>query len=214
MCFGTPIEQLERRHLLSAVLENGVLTVTGTEGADVIEFDRTTLTNMKVEVNDDESNFDFAAINRIIVRALGGNDEVEFNNRNPIVINAIIFGDAGNDSLEGGDGRDTIYGADGNDVLEGKSNSDSLVGQRGNDRLEGDSGNDILKGGVGNDFLEGGLHRDRLFGEAGQDDLKGNAGVDSISGGLGNDDFDNSDSSSEILDRVAEDNGPNANPAF
>ena len=213
---ASAVEVLESRQLLAATLgSDGTLTVTGSSGRDAIEFDLRSTTRLKVEINDtSEQFFTYAQVNRIVIQALGGNDHVEFNDRNPITKPVIVYGGAGNDSLEGSPGNDTIYGEAGNDVLEGKLGSDSLVGGTGRDRMEGDAGNDILKGGGHSDYLQGGAGNDRIFGGHGNDDIQGGSGTDRILGESGNDDFDNSDASREILDRNRDDNGANDNAAF
>jgi Ca2+-binding RTX toxin-like protein len=210
------IERLELRRLLAASLgSDGTLTVTGTNASESIELDLRSPTRLKTEINDtNEQFFDYGQVKRIVIHALGGNDHVEFNDRNPITKQVIVFGGAGNDSLEGSPGNDTLYGEAGNDVLEGKEGNDSLVGSSGKDRLEGDSGHDILKGGSHNDFIQGGPGNDRIYGGHGNDDIQGNRGTDRILGESGNDDFDNSDSPSELLDRASADNGANDNGAF
>ena len=210
------VELLESRRLLAATLgSDGTLTLTGGNGRDVLELDLRSSTQLKTEINDtNEQFFDYRRVRRIVVRALGGNDHVEFNDRNPITKPVIVFGGAGNDSLEGSPGNDTIYGEAGNDVLEGKLGNDSLVGSSGKDRMEGDAGNDILKGGSHNDYLQGGDGNDRIFGGHGNDDLQGGRGTDRILGESGNDDFDNSDSARELLDRTSADNGANDNGSF
>ena len=215
-CQAGLIETLESRQLLAATLgSDGTLTITGSNGRDAIELDLRSATRLKTEINDtSEQFFTYSQVKRIVIRALGGNDHVEFNDRNPITKPVIVYGGDGNDSLEGSPGNDTIYGEAGNDVLEGKLGNDSLVGGNGRDRMEGDAGNDILKGGGHSDFLQGGAGNDRIFGGHGNDDIQGGPGTDRILGESGNDDFDNSDSTKEILDRNRDDNGANDNVAF
>ncbi|MEG4503431.1 calcium-binding protein [Microcoleus sp. F6_B4] len=72
------------------------------------------------------------------------------------VIDDIISGEAGNDSLWGWAGNDWLTGGIGNDWLKGDTGNDSLDGGSGNDSLDGGSGNDSLDGGSGNDSLDGG----------------------------------------------------------
>ncbi len=73
-------------------------------------------------------------------------------------------GDAGNDTLEGGDG---------DDVLNGGADKDRLVGGAGNDTLDGGISNDLLIGGSGQNTLTGGAGYDifGIRGGPGQDDI-------------------------------------------
>jgi Ca2+-binding RTX toxin-like protein len=192
------IEGLEDRRLLSVSLSNGVLTITGTNSADQIEVKRAQAgsSTLKVEVKTGsaktERTFALSAVNKIVVRGLGGNDTIEISESNGTINRATdLSGGDGNDTIQGGSGADLIHGNNGADIIEGKGNNDNIFG---------DAGNDILSGGNGNDHLTGG---------DGNDDLQGGAGVDVIFGNAGNDDFDNSDASSEIKDRNAGDNGAN-----
>ncbi|MCC5633711.1 hypothetical protein LC613_40515 [Nostoc sphaeroides CHAB 2801] len=81
----------------------------------------------------------------------------------------IIQGQAGNDSLTGGNVNDYIYGEAGNDSLSG------LVGD---DFLDGGAGNDTLNGGVGNDTTRGDVGNDTFIGSLGNDNFDGGAGTD------------------------------------
>jgi len=183
-------ESLESRKLLSVTLSSGVLTVNGTSGADVIEFQRRDDGRLKVELNGSERRFSLSSVQKIVVNASGGNDFVEFSGRDGgLSIPSVLNGGDGNDTLEGGNGRDLIFGNAGRDYLQGKAGNDSLRGGSGDDRLEGGSGNDILNGGDGNDYLQGGDGNDDVFGAAGSDTIYGNSG---------NDDFGFDDRGSEI----------------
>ena len=66
-----------------------------------------------------------------------------------------MYGNEGNDTLDGGKGEDSLYGGEGNDTLYGGDGNDTLFGQDGNDTLYGGAKNDILTGGEGNDTLYG-----------------------------------------------------------
>ncbi|WP_420865319.1 Calx-beta domain-containing protein, partial [Nodularia spumigena] len=74
---------------------------------------------------------------------------------------------AGNDYLYGEDGNDTINGGGDNDYLYGGSGDDILNGDAGNDTIYGQDGNDTLIGGSGNsgerDYLSGGSGSDRFI---------------------------------------------------
>jgi Ca2+-binding RTX toxin-like protein len=71
-----------------------------------------------------------------------------------------LQGNAGNDSLEGGDGDDLLYG----------------------DQMSGgvEYGADILKGGAGKDTLNGGAYSDLLTGDTGSDTFTGLTNGDTI----------------------------------
>ena len=62
-----------------------------------------------------------------------------------------MFGDAGDDTLSGGDGRDILLGGSGNDTIRGNDDGDILLGDSGDDTLVGGLGDDSLTGGTGSD---------------------------------------------------------------
>lgn len=64
-----------------------------------------------------------------------------------VITAAQLWGDDGNDLLQGGARADIIRGGD---------DDDRLIGQGGNDRLEGEDGDDVLEGGKGADIIDGG----------------------------------------------------------
>ncbi len=65
--------------------------------------------------------------------------------------NDIIFGLAGNDTLNGWSGDDFIVGGDGNDYIKGWNGNDTMVGGAGKDRLQGNYGSNIFYDLVGSD---------------------------------------------------------------
>jgi Ca2+-binding RTX toxin-like protein len=97
-----------------------------------------------------------------------------------VLIDDVVYGEAGNDTLLGWTGDDYLDGGTGNDYLDGEN---------GNDYLDGGAGDDKLYGGQGNDYLNGGAGDDTLKGEKGPDDLYGGTGVDKLYGGSGADYF-------------------------
>lgn len=103
----------------------------------------------------------------------------------------VLFGDEGDDGLQGGNGSEFIIGNAGDDELDGNGGNDFLMGGEGHDRLEGGEGDDVLNGGSlytdGNDILRGEGGNDMLYGYAGDDDARGGSGDDQVGGGLGND---------------------------
>jgi len=64
-----------------------------------------------------------------------------------------INGMADGDWIEGGDHDDTISGGTGADVIYGGDGNDTCAGDAGNDKLEGDDGDDSLSGGDDNDAV-------------------------------------------------------------
>jgi Ca2+-binding RTX toxin-like protein len=111
-----------------------------------------------------------------------GNDELNGGKGNDM-----LDGGVGNDELEGGEGNDMLIGGVGNDKLDGGEGKDTLDGGVGDDVLKGGEDNDILKGNFGNDKLDGGSGDDQLFGNQGKDILTGGRGNDRINGGGGDD---------------------------
>jgi Ca2+-binding RTX toxin-like protein len=64
---------------------------------------------------------------------------------------AILFGNNGNDILNGGSGHDQLAGNAGNDIINGGAGHDSIGAGAGDDRLNGGTGNDALSGQEGDD---------------------------------------------------------------
>lgn len=81
-----------------------------------------------------------------------------------------------------GDGDDYVFGSQSSqgDLLFGEGGNDNLNGYSGNDLIDGGGDNDNLYGGDGNDELIGGSGADVLVGEAGNDTLTGGTGADSF----------------------------------
>ena len=64
-----------------------------------------------------------------------------------------LRGEAGDDTIYGGDGQDSIHGGSGNDTVDGGDGNDVLRGGEGNDTLTGGSGNDIFSEQSGADTI-------------------------------------------------------------
>jgi len=125
------VEPLEVRDCPAVNLFNGVLTVEGTAGADVI-----TVTQSGNTIYAGGQTFDAAAVSRIVITGGAGNDTIT-NNTGKL---ANLYGGFGNDTIRGGWGVDKIFGGQG---------ADALYGGAGNDVLWGGSGSDTLDGGTG-----------------------------------------------------------------
>jgi autotransporter-associated beta strand protein len=113
-----------------------------------------------------------------------GNDRISITN---ICISTEIFGQEGNDQINGGRCNDLIDGGPGRDTLLTGEGDNSADGGPGNDIIQSRSGTDILRGGSGNDRLAAGEGDDQLFGDDGNDQLIGDGGADLLVGGIGND---------------------------
>ena len=63
----------------------------------------------------------------------------------------MLFGQDGNDTINGGAGNDRMRGGFGNDNMNGGSEADELFGNEGTDTLNGGTGADRMFGGLDND---------------------------------------------------------------
>ncbi|MFD6302465.1 calcium-binding protein, partial [Streptomyces sp. NPDC060223] len=99
----------------------------------------------------------------------------------------VLYGDSGNDRLDGGGGVWSVgpYGGTGNDTITncatdcyGGPGNDSLTGDAGANHLYGEDGNDVIHGLSAADFIYGGRGNDTLYGEKGNDTVYGNSGND------------------------------------
>lgn len=150
---------------VTAVVHNGVLRITGTEQADAILVRQT---NGQISVSGVPGSISAAAVQRIEVYGLGGNDVIRLDSETigggqPILKPALVTGGFGNDMIIGGRG---------NDILQGNSGDDILIGNSGNDLLDGGAGRDKAYGGVGNDRIVADLQDVYLAGQAGIDSVK------------------------------------------
>jgi Ca2+-binding RTX toxin-like protein len=179
---GRPtLERLEGRTLFAAapataVLNNGLLDVTGSNRADDIHVTLNAGTNqLDVAANGTLlGSFDLSAVtDGIRVDAGNGKDMVVIDVA--VTLNAVLLGGNGKDVLLGGSGNDT---------------------------LDGGKGRDLLTGGAGDDVLTGGNARDELNGGTGNDTLDGQNGRDAVTGGSGDDQF-TADRDGEVLDLEA-----------
>lgn len=135
---------------------------------------------------------------------------------------ALASGGTGNDRIYGSAGNDTrLFGDDGDDIIDGLVGNDTLTGGRGADQLIGGDGTDTasyktakagviasltspagnsgdaagdtytsieaLRGSAFGDTLTGDGAANSLFGEGGNDLLSGGNGADRLTGGAGDD---------------------------
>jgi len=140
-----------RRVMTTASLVGGVLTVEGTNAAERIGLEvqapRTLKTSPVLVVSDNGqaiSKFLLSEINRIEVRALGGDDKISLSGSTNVP--TILDGGDGNDAIAGGDTGAVLLGRGGDDSLYGGNGRDVLIGGKGVDFLAGMGGDDIVIG--------------------------------------------------------------------
>lgn len=212
------IDALEPRILfaLSLSLDEGLLTIGGTNAADAIVISKADM-GLTIAINKSLFIMPADQIQRINIKGFGGNDKISFGE--DVNIAATIFGGDGNDLLSGGSRSNRLCGEAGHDTLVGSTGRDQFIGGIGIDtadyskRLddlvisldgkpndgtptvgqtkgEGDnvmSDVENIIGGAGDDSITGSPKRDILRGGVGDDTLVGQDGDDLLVGGDGAD---------------------------
>ncbi|HJZ93662.1 MAG TPA: hypothetical protein VKE40_22495 [Gemmataceae bacterium] len=168
------LDSLDNRVLPSATLANGVLTINGTDGRDVIIVRQAggqlRVRGESIEVNGSSvRSVSVSDVARIAISAGAGNDVVN------------LAGVRVAASVDAGAGDDRLFGARGNDDISGGADDDIIRGGRGNDHLLGDDGDDRISGQDGDDDCDGGAGDDRVAGGRGMDVNRGGGGDDRVS---------------------------------
>jgi len=177
----TPPLQKKSEQFKEPTLENGLLTVTGTNAADRIALRLRAGQPgiLEVDFGDDgsaEFSFERGEIAQIVVDAGKGGDAVRIDESNGVFADTIlttINGGNGNDRLVGGAGAGTLIGGNGDDALFGGNGNEKLLGGNGNDTIDGNKGNDVAFMGNGNDTFvwDPGDGSDTIEGQKGKDTL-------------------------------------------
>jgi Ca2+-binding RTX toxin-like protein len=115
---------------------------------------------------------------RIVGDFSGGNDADTYTAIGGATVTGSILGDAGNDTLTGGDLADRLFGGGDIDVLNGGG---------GDDLIDGGTGNSTLRGGAGDDTIIGGTDGDLISGWDGHDEINVGTGIDTVRAGNGDD---------------------------
>jgi Ca2+-binding RTX toxin-like protein len=162
-------------------LENGVLTVEGTNASDTIAL---RLQDgqpgiLQVDVGDNGSadfSFQRREIAEIVVNPGNGDDSVRIDEGNGVFSDTIpttINGGNGDDRLVGGAGAVTLNGGNGDDRLIGGDGNERLIGGNGNDTIDGNRGNDVALMGNGDDTFiwDPGDGSDTVEGQNGNDTM-------------------------------------------
>jgi Ca2+-binding RTX toxin-like protein len=234
------IERLELRRLLSAQLEGGVLRVTGTDGHDRFRIFIDS-GDLIVEQDGEATSFKASDVDRLLVQAGGGDDQVLLF---PEIRDAQLEGGDGSDTLIGGDRDDTLDGGGGDDHLDGKGGADVLIGGSGfdsadyrfrtedltlsiNDKAddgadggaEGDNIRDDVErivGGSGDDRITGSGDDNSIDARGGNDTVFGLGGNDSLDGGDGDDSLDGGNGDDRARGQAGRDlmDGGNGNDSF
>jgi Ca2+-binding RTX toxin-like protein len=114
-----------------------------------------------------------------------------------------IYGNGGDDTLNGGDGHDHIDGGMGALTSEGGAGNDTIIGGDGNPE-DSDLTTDGVQATYNN--IDGGGGDDQITSGAGDDTIQGGAGDDTIRGGGGDDDIDDSGGSTRVYGEGGNDN--------
>lgn len=162
------VESLESRTLMSVSLEQGVLTLTGTDGNDRITvgvgsrrvthvdwrgrwrvLQRARVSFVEVQVNEEVRRFRVGRIDRVVVHAGAGDDTVvvggDYETNVPVQRGPRLQPMAVDAVVHGGDGADFIVGGRGKDRLFGEAGDDRMFGLAGwGDTVDGGDGNDVL----------------------------------------------------------------------
>jgi hypothetical protein len=154
-----PHVQKKSDQFKAPTLENGLLTVEGTNAADriALRLQAGQPGIVEVDFGDDgsaEFSFDRRQIAEIVVEAGNGGDAVRIDESNGVFADTIpttIDGGNGNDRLVGGAGAVTLNGGNGDDALFGGNGNEKLIGGNGNDTIDGNKGNDVAFLGNGDD---------------------------------------------------------------
>jgi Ca2+-binding RTX toxin-like protein len=154
-CTRPVVESLETRQLLSgdntAFVMNGVLMIKGSVDSSFHDRILVTVFNGNAVVTNNGlpmcNPVPLTSFSSIQADLFAGDDKINIDHGLP---RATLIGNAGNDTLEGGDGDDALFG----DVWGDEADvwSDAV----GNDNLRGHGGSDTLVGGPGADTLDGG----------------------------------------------------------
>jgi hypothetical protein len=142
----------------TAVVTNGALTVTGTNGSDTVHVGLGATPNTFVVDfgNGDSRTFDPASFASISVFLGNGDDNFSVPANGQFANKRLsVFGENGNDSILGSDGNDQIVGDRGDDVVDGGKGTDTEILGSGSDLAvwKPGEGSDIVDGGSGTDAL-------------------------------------------------------------
>jgi len=172
------MEPLQARMLLSATLEDGVLTIRGTEGDDVIHVwgggyrPRSQGMSIPQDVHvsyggRSDEVFESELVNQIVILGGGGNDSI--SDSSSWSLGVTLSGEGGNDQIRTYRNNRTILGGAGDDRVETRGDLASIDHGPGRDTVMANLGRDVLAGEARLEFRHGTL---RIFGSDGDDSLR------------------------------------------
>jgi len=151
------VETLTDRIVPAAILDNGLLTVSGAGDLKVAQTGNKVTTPGQnifvVATGKSEKSVNTSDITEIQVHGDGGPNLIDL--RTVRFISATINGEGGGDTIyatqrsdiiDGGEGDDFVRGEDGNDQINGRAGKDKLYGNRGGDTIHGDEDQDYIEG--------------------------------------------------------------------
>jgi hypothetical protein len=163
------LEPLEPRRLMSISFDNGVLTIKGTAGDDVIQAGSTSSGYLYVYDNEGPYQFEggltrlpaLAQVKGVRIEGGDGNDMIAINR--DFALSVTLVGGAGDDTLIGGAAADVIYGGAGEDTLYAQAlysydvfNHSRLHGRViGDDTICGEGRGDVMDGQGPDDAFHG-----------------------------------------------------------
>ncbi|MBC8106167.1 MAG: choice-of-anchor D domain-containing protein [Anaerolineae bacterium] len=211
------------------VVTGSTLTVTGIIGNDNLTSTATGSSFKFTRNGVDSATFSTAAITKIVINLLDGNDN--YSSATQLDIKQTINGGAGNDLIRAGKQADVMNGGDGDDRMDGRTRGDVFNGEGGSDtaiyrqrranepvtviidELPNDGGGvdqskdnvlsstEHVQGGLGNDRLTGSSKTNRLFGFEGNDTIVGLKGNDTLDGGSGVNDLNGGFGNDQLFSR-------------
>jgi Ca2+-binding RTX toxin-like protein len=147
-------EQANDRILVDALDGDDTVAALGSNGNDTLAV-APAPTLGQVRVTGAGLPIDTAATETLDVDGRGGDDAIAGSTGLASLVSLVLEGDAGNDTLLGGDGTDLLLGGDGDDVVVGNRGDDVALLGTGDDAFQwnpGD-GNDTVEGQDGIDGL-------------------------------------------------------------
>jgi len=164
----------------------GAVSINGGSGDDHIEVrndDASFRCIINGDAGDDRIMTNEYTSSSMIISGGEGNDLI----RGPQTRTGSLSGDAGNDTIIGGDQLDIIAGGFGDDSIIGGGGANTLRGEAGNDTIIGGDGRESIDGGAGNDSIKAGGAVDYVNAGAGDDTVDAGTGDDTVFAGMGND---------------------------